>query len=216
VSRFWDELVAAVGDVIPLPLVVLLLFGAATLVALGWYFWPRWLPWRWSVAAGDGADGKRRRRGWRWPRLRWPRLRWRRRRPARGEPEELVVHETEGLPELSSKAFLALADRLAADGRYAEAVRERLRAIVRELVDLGVIENRPGWTVTELARAAGYARPPVRPSLDAASLLFSDLWYGQRPATAEHDARMREYAGQVHAALIPVPAGVPVSTGVPG
>jgi hypothetical protein len=211
VSRFWDGLVAAIGDVISLPLVVLLLFVAAALVAVGWYFWPRWLPWRWSVAAGPARDRERRRR-WRWPRLRWPRFRWRRRRRPAHEPApepELVPHETEGLPEWSSDAFLALADRLAAEGRYAEAVRERLRAIVRELVDLGVIENRPGWTVTELARAAGYARPTVRPPLDAASLLFSDLWYGERAATAGHDARMRQYAAQVHAALTPVPTGVP-------
>jgi hypothetical protein len=79
--------------------------------------------------------------------------------------------------------------------------------MVRELVDAYVIENRPGWTVTELARAAGAARAPVRPPLDAASLLFSDIWYGLRPAYAYHDERMRQYATQVHAALGAVPVG---------
>jgi hypothetical protein len=224
VIRSWDELVASIDDVISLPLAVLLLFVAAALVAVGWFFWPRWLPWNWSVAAVDGADRSRRRRRWRWPKLRWPRWRWRRRRREGGSeggaPEpELVPHDTDGLPDLSSDAFLVLADRLAAAGRYAEAVRERLRAIVRELVEAGVIGNRPGWTVTELARAAGYARPPVQAPLDAASLLFSDLWYGERPATAEHDARMRQYAVQVHAALTAVPpapgAPAPVAAGMP-
>jgi hypothetical protein len=105
------------------------------------------------------------------------------------------------LPDLPAADFVSLADRFAAEGRFAEAVRERLRAIVRELIDAGLIDNRPGWTVTELATAAGAARPPVRPGLDAASRLFSDIWYGQRPATADDDRRMRGYAGQVHGAL---------------
>jgi hypothetical protein len=102
-----------------------------------------------------------------------------------------------------------LADRLAAEGRFAEAVRERLRGMIRELVDLRVVENRPGWTVTELAAMAGTNRPPVRPPVDAASRAFSDIWYGQRPATAVHDGQMRGYAEQLHAILTSTLAGVP-------
>jgi hypothetical protein len=185
-----------------------LLFVAAALVAAGWYFWPKWLPWNWPRRAKTGEPRKKWR--WRWPRLRW-RWPWRRRRKAEDEAEttepELVPHETDELPELPVEAFLSLADKLAAEGRYAEAIRERLRGIVRELIDAGVIENRPGFTVTELAGAASRVRPQVRPPLDAASRLFSDIWYGQRPAGAEPDARMREYATHVHAALTPVPVG---------
>jgi hypothetical protein len=205
-TRWWNEFLADVDDRVGLGLVTLLLFVAAALVALGWYFWPRWLPSRWPRRAR--SDEPRRRWRWRWPKFRW-RWRWRRKKKetvgAEAEPE-LVPHETEGLPELPVEAFLSLADRLAAEGRYAEAIRERLRGIVRELVDAGIIENRPGFTVTELARAASRARPMVRPALDAASGLFSDVWYGQRPAGAEQDARMREYATHVHAALTLVPA----------
>ncbi len=203
-GRWWDEFVARVDDTVGLGLTALLLFVAAALVAAGWYFWPKWLPRNWPRRAGDGRE-----RRWHWPRLRRPRWRWRwpwrRRRRAEARPAEpdLVPHETDELPDLPAEAFRSLADRLAAEGRFAEAVRERLRGIVRELVDAGVVENRPGWTVTELAAAAGGARPPVRPPLDAASRLFSDIWYGQRPAAAEHDARMREYAAHVHAALTP-------------
>jgi hypothetical protein len=209
-NRWWDELVAALDDRIGLGLVVLLLLLAAGLAGAAWYFWPAWLPTRWARRLGRRDETGRRR--WRWPRLRWPRWRWpwRRRRRATQEVEpELVPHETEGLPELPAEAFMSLADQLAAQGRYAEAVRERLRAIVRELVDAGVVENRPGFTITELAAAASRARPSVRVPLDAASLLFSDIWYGQRPATAAHDARMRQYATQVHSALALVPVGAP-------
>ncbi len=208
-GRAWNEFAANVDDTVGLGLATLLLFLAATLVALGWYFWPRlgrqWLGRQWL---------RRPRPGWSWLRGRWLRWRWpwrRRKKPApEDSPEqELVPHDSEGLPDLPVEALLSLADRLAAQGRFAEAVRERLRGIVRELVDAGVIANQPGWTVTELASAAGVARPPVRPPLDAASRLFSDIWYGQRTATAGHDARMREYASHVHAALAPVPAGGP-------
>jgi hypothetical protein len=93
------------------------------------------------------------------------------------------------------------ADELAAQGRYKEAVRERLRAIVRELVERQVLEYRAGWTVTELARMAGLARPAAARPLDGASDVFSRIWYGQQDALASHDAAMREYAAQVRAAL---------------
>ena len=204
--RWWNELVADLGDTVGLGLVTVLLFVTAALVAAGWYFWPRWLPWNWPRRAKTGESRKK----WRWPRFRW-RWPWRR-RPKKAADEaaggpELVPHETDELPELPVEAFLTLADRLAAEGRYAEAIRERLRGVVRELVDAGVIENRPGFTVTELASAASRARPRVRPPLDAASRLFSDIWYGQRPAGAEQDARMRACATQVHDALWLVPAG---------
>jgi hypothetical protein len=195
-SRWWTELVAALGDVVPLSLVALLLVLAAGLVAAGWYWWPAWVPRRWP----------RLRR----PRLRWPRWRlrrprwrwpWRRKRDA-GTPEPVATPARDDeLPDLPAAAFVSLADRLAAQGRYAEAVRERLRAMVRELVDRRVVEHRPGWTVTELAGAAGRIRPAIDAPLREAGGVFSDLWYGQRPATELHDRRMRELSEQLHRGL---------------
>jgi hypothetical protein len=215
-SRWWNEQVARLGDAMPLGLAALLLLLAAVLVGAGLYWWPAWLPWRWWRS--PRLDGLRRLRPswpwwWRWSRLwrwrwrwRWP---WRRRRRPVVESAEPAPAAGDELPDLPAAAFLSLADRLAAQGRFAEAVRERLRAIVRELIDAGLLDHRPGWTVTELAAAAGAARPAVRPGLDAASRLFSDIWYGQRPADADDDRRMRAYAGQVHEALgRPTPVGV--------
>lgn len=195
-----NEFVAGIEDAIGLGVAVLLLFLAAALTGAGWYFWPRWLHWLRRTGSGSG-------RRWRWPKLRRPKWRWPWRR-GKAEAVEPVPepHETEGLPDLPVETFVSLADRLAAEGRYAEAVRERLRGIVRELVDAGVVEHRPGYTITELAAAASRNRPAVRIPLDAASLLFSDIWYGQRTATAAHDAHMRWYAAQVHAELVPVGA----------
>jgi len=204
VSRWWNEQVAGITDVIPVGLLYLLVLLLGVLVGAALYWWPAWLPWRWWRT----PRLRLRRINWRWPwqwRWRWSMvLRWRRpwrRRRTATEPAEATPVSGDELPDLPAAEFISLADRLAAEGRFAEAVRERLRAIVRELIDAGLIENRPGWTVTELAAAAGVARPPVRPGLDAASGLFSGIWYGQRPAGPEDDRRMRGYAGQVHGAL---------------
>jgi len=193
VSRWWTETVAAIGDVIPLPWLTLLLLVGAGLAAAGWYWFPAWVPRRlprWRMP----------RLRWRWPRWRWP---WRRRRPADDLTEEEVsdLLASDELPDLPVATFLTLADRLAAEGRYAEAVRERLRAMVRELVDRRVIEHRPGWTISELAHAAGNARPAVDRPMRAAGGVFSDLWYGERPARVEHDTEMRRLAGDLHRVL---------------
>jgi hypothetical protein len=95
------------------------------------------------------------------------------------------------------------ADELAAAGRWAEAVRERLRAILRGLIERELVPSSPGWTVMELVRAAGRSRGDLSAPLDAAAAIFSEIWYGLRPATAEDDAAMRAHAAAV-AALVAV------------
>jgi hypothetical protein len=212
--RGWHELVATVGDLVwgGVPGLGLILLTVTVLVALLWYWWPEWgralrrggsrlarirPAGRWRLPRPGRLWGRLRLAWSRW-RLRW---RWRRRR---GEPDPDGDHADlppDDLPELPSAALVLSADELAAQGRYKEAVRERLRAIVRELVERQVLEYRPGWTVTELARMAGQSRPAAAWPLDAASEVFSRIWYGQQDALASHDAAMREYAAQVRAAL---------------
>jgi hypothetical protein len=190
-TRWWLDVVSAVADVFGLPLVVLLLLLGTTLVAVLLYTWPAWVPRRWPHRP------EWTRAAW-WARV----ARWRPRR--RGKPTgEPVAPPTgvdladDSLPDLPAGALASLADLLAADGRYAEAVRERLRSMVRGLVDRQVIDNSPGWTVTELAAAASAARPEVGAPLTAACRTFSDLWYGMSPALREHDERMRAMAAEV-------------------
>ncbi|KWV32795.1 hypothetical protein AWV63_10470 [Micromonospora rifamycinica] len=190
-SRWWTEAVAVLGDVLPLPLAALLLVLAAGLTALAWYHHPAWVP----------------RRLPRW-RLRLPR--WRRRRRAdrsAGTTTAAVLPR----PRAGDDAVptggpgSSVADRLAAEGRYAEAVRERLRDMVRRLAAAGAVTPRPGMTVTELTDAAARARPPVAPPLRAAGTIFTELWYAQRPAAAGHDRRMRELADDLDRALATPP-----------
>jgi hypothetical protein len=203
VTRWWDEMVAGLTDVISMPLLMLLSLVATALISLGWYFWPRWLPWNWrfgrsSASLLDSRRGEsRQRHRWRIGSLRW-RLRWRRRRRgARKDDEPLADLPPDELPDLPAEVLILTADQLAAAGRYGEAVRERLRAIVRDLIDREVIPHSPGWTVTELARAAARVRPSVSDPLDGAVDVFSEIWYGLRPAVADDDAAMRGYAASI-------------------
>jgi len=202
--RWWNEAVAAVGDVIPLPLLAFLSFLATLLLALALYFWPNWWPGRWRLGRrrdGSGRDRKGPRFRFRLGAFRWRwRLRWRRRR-RRGAPEPSADLAPDELPELPAQLLALTADDLAAQGRYAEAVRERLRAIVRDLIERGIIPHTPGWTVTELANAAGRARPALTRPLAGAGGIFSEIWYGLRPATVDDDRAMRAHADAVRAAL---------------
>lgn len=115
-----------------------------------------------------------------------------------GKPKaatEIIAAEPaaeEALPDLPADQLLARAQHYMDTGDYRLAVREWLRVAVRDLVDRAVIEHRPGWTVTELARGAGQALPPVAADLDEAARVFSDIWYGGRDADLTAANRMRD------------------------
>jgi hypothetical protein len=74
------------------------------------------------------------------------------------------------------------AERFAAAGQWAEAIRERLRAIARDLEERVILDPRPGRTADELAREAGAVLPV---DLGPGVQVFDEVWYGDRPGTAE-------------------------------
>jgi len=94
----------------------------------------------------------------------------------------------------------AAADAHAATGAWAEAVRERLRAVVRSLEERAVLDERPGRTADEAAAEAGRALPDCAAGLRAAAVLFDEVWYGGRPAGPESYAALRDLDAQVQAA----------------
>lgn len=213
-TRAWNEWVAALAE--PLwggaPTLFVMTVVAAAIAGVLWAYWPAWLPWHWRWSRSSKAPRRRRdhedRLGRPRLRLRW-RLWWRRSRRTRTPPAEREPLADDRIPDLPSQVLAVSADELAAAGRYAEAVRERLRSMIRGLIERDLLPASPGWTVMELARAGGRNRPELAASLDAAAAIFSDIWYGLRPATADDDAAMREHAAAV-AALVaaePVPAG---------
>jgi hypothetical protein len=186
VTRAWDEWAAAVFDVVPGPTLLLILLLAAGLAGALWYTYPAWIPRRWP----------------RWPRRR---RRVRAARPAKKEKPKREkikkVKEAEPVVTAAVTADLSLADRLAAEGRFAEAIRQRLRDTIRELVAAGVVAPQPGWTAVELAAVAAEQRPAVAGPLGRAVDVFSEIWYGDRPAGREQDDHMRTLTGLIHAEL---------------
>ncbi len=187
-TRAWDEFAAAVFDVLPPGVVLLLLLIAAGLVAALWYWFPAWVP--------------RRLPRWRLPRLRRPRRR-KEKKPAAAtaDAEPLITLPAPDEEPNVALGGMSLADRLAAEGRYAEAIRQRLRDTVGDLVDARVVAPQPGWTAAELAAVAAAQRPAVAHPLGAATELFSEIWYGDRPAYRDHDEHMRALTAQVRAGV---------------
>ncbi|MEV4509521.1 DUF4129 domain-containing protein [Dactylosporangium sp. NPDC049525] len=183
-TRDWAEFLEVLSSAIGLPLLVFCLLLASILGGVLHYFYPRWIPTRFPRLRRRAKDAKEQKD---------------KPEPAELTDEDLAALTGEELPDLPAQVFLTLADRLAAEGRYAEAVRERLRAIVRGLVERRAVEVLPGMTVTEVAHAAAAVAPKVEPPLRGATGIFSDIWYGQLPATAEHDTLMRQYAAEVDA-----------------
>jgi hypothetical protein len=181
VTRALDELAAAVFDVIPGPVLLLILLAAAGLIGALWYWFPAWVPRR-------------------WPRLRRPRVR----RPRAEKQAERPAPERKPEPLVTAAAVAddkTLAERLAAEGRFAEAIRQRLRDVIRDLVAARVVVPQPGWTAAELAAVAAAERPAVAAPMGRAAEVFSEIWYGDRPAGREHDDYMRTLTDQVRAEL---------------
>ncbi|MBQ1025990.1 DUF4129 domain-containing protein [Micromonospora sp. C95] len=182
-SRWWTETTAALGDHLPLPLAALLLVLLTALTATAWYTFPGWLP------------------------RRLPRPRRRRRTgTGNGKLEPTPPVTVAAPPPAGPVGTVLVADRLAAEGRYAEAVRERLRVMLHQLTDRHVVQVRPGMTVAEVVSDAAANHPPAGPPLTAAAAIFSEVWYAQRPATAEHDHRMRDQAGRLGELLATAPS----------
>lgn len=94
----------------------------------------------------------------------------------------------------------AAAARYEAAGQWAEAVREHLRAVARGLEERALLAERPGRTADEMAAEAGRLLPDLASELATAALVFDDVWYGGRTATAEMAAAVRQVEGRVRTA----------------
>jgi hypothetical protein len=116
------------------------------------------------------------------------------------------VNEIAEDKRLSADDYRARADELAGHGDYAGAVRERFRAIVRELEHRGVLDGRPGRTANEVAVEAGKILTALRADLLTAARLFDDVTYGGRAATAGADAGLRSLDQYVRTARLTTPA----------
>jgi hypothetical protein len=116
------------------------------------------------------------------------------RRPAAARPGLFTERER------TAAEHRAEAERLAAAGEWAAAIRERLRAIARDLEERAILDPLPGRTADELAAAAGRELPALAAELTAAARLFDDVTYGPMPGTPEGYARLARLDEQVAAA----------------
>jgi len=186
-TRAWDEFAALIFDVVPPQNLLLIMLLLAGLIGALWYWFPAWVPRRWPH--------------WRMPRWRMPRLRLPRLRRTRKPKAAEKAPEPDFAPTVVLADGTLLADRLAAQGRYAEAIRQRLRDLVGDLSAAGVVSPLPGTTAAEVAATVAARRPAVAGSLGSATDLFSEIWYGDRPALPAHDDRMRSLTGDVRSRM---------------
>jgi hypothetical protein len=99
------------------------------------------------------------------------------------------------------------ADAHGAAGEWAEAVRERLRAVIRSLEERALLDPRPGRTADEAAVEAGAALPECAGPLRAGARVFDDIWYGGREASASSDQVLRDLDEQVRMSRSVLSAG---------
>ncbi|WP_433328778.1 DUF4129 domain-containing protein [Spirillospora sp. CA-294931] len=88
-------------------------------------------------------------------------------------------------PASTASDHRTAAEAYAAAGDWPNAIRERLRAIARDLEERAVLAPRPGRTADELAAEAGEALPELAAELAACVRLFDDVWYGDRPGSEQ-------------------------------
>ena len=115
---------------------------------------------------------------------------------------------------LDAAGYRRAAEAHAAGGRWGEAVRDRLRAVIAALEERAVLDPRPGRTADVAAREAGALLPEQAPALLAAARVFDDVWYGQTPAGPEDYRRLVAADEAVAAARVRVGAAAGVSAWV--
>lgn len=110
--------------------------------------------------------------------------RWQRRR---GREESLGLDPTKAATD-----YRSLADQAAETGDFRVAVRERFRAVVRELEVRTILDVRPARTAWEAAYSASRSVPTATEALHTGAELFNAVVYGDRPADASTYAQLVE------------------------
>lgn len=124
--------------------------------------------------------------GWRFLRgIGWP--------VGRPRPPQVVVDvEPAGVAPESRRALLAAAEAAEGDGRWADAVRYRFRALVLGLAQRRLLPADPAATTGELRRALP-ADDEVRTGFAQAAERFELVRYGGEPGSAEDAGRIAEW-----------------------
>ncbi len=90
-----------------------------------------------------------------------------------------------GAERLDAAQLRARAEAALAAGRPAQALVDAFRSLAVRQVERGRLDDAPGATAHEVARALEAEFPDHRAALRRAALLFDEVLYGHHPATAE-------------------------------
>jgi hypothetical protein len=112
-----------------------------------------------------------------------------------------------GQEELTAAEHRAAAEKMAAQEMWSTAIRERMRAIARELEERVITAPLPGRTALELADVAGRALPSHAADLLAAARVFDDVTYGENPGTREAYLTMTMLDERLRTARVTLDAG---------
>jgi hypothetical protein len=96
--------------------------------------------------------------------------------------------------------YRVLAEQHAAQGDWPSAVRNRFRAVVRELETQAILDVRPARTAWEAAYRASRVLPSCREALQGGAESFNAVVYGDRPADSATYQQMVAVDQQVTAA----------------
>ncbi|MEU4120020.1 DUF4129 domain-containing protein [Kitasatospora sp. NPDC028055] len=146
---------------------------------------------------------------------------WRLGAPKRAARTDYGVYGADG-PRTAAQ-YRADAAGHAAAGRWTEAVREQMRALVRALEERTLLDTRPGRTADEAAAEAGRALPEQAAALTAAARTFDDIAYGERTADQaayqlllDLDRALERSRPVLAHAAAAAPAPTPTPTPTPG
>lgn len=95
-------------------------------------------------------------------------------------------------PVRTSREHGALAEVAAREGRWADAVQERFRALVRGLEERDLVPSGAGRTADEAMAAATVPLPQLGQRLTAAGSSFDDVTYGGRDGNEATYQRLTE------------------------
>jgi hypothetical protein len=117
--------------------------------------------------------------------------------PAAGPEPEVMVGLTR-----TARQWREEADALERQGRWADGLRCRHRALVADLVRRGVIPDQAGRTAGEYVRDVAARQPDAAPAFAAATEMFEAVWYGGATTGAAEAERFRGLDAQVQAVRI--------------
>ncbi|MDH6121455.1 hypothetical protein ABH930_005452 [Kitasatospora sp. GAS204A] len=132
---------------------------------------------------------------------------WRLGRPGRAATSAAALFSAAG--PRTAEQHRAAARRHAAEGDFAAAVREQMRALVRALEERALLDPRPGRTADEAAAEAGRQLPRHAAALREAARLFDDIAFGERAADRAAYQRLAELDDALRQTrpTAPIPAG---------